>query len=496
MELQFEKKDLRFLRRVADQVIYGEQTQEVRLPDGMEDIGSVLGAWGQVILRSKEWRRGGMSISGGVTVNVLYAGEEGGKPQYLEAWLPFQMKWDFPDPGRDGRIVAWGLLENLDARSISARKLMLRANVGVSAQAWIQDKVHISLPGEKLPDTELKIHTYPLELPNEAGEKSFELEERLRLPASAPRWQQIVYCSLTPAVLEQKIMGDKLVFRGTAQFHTLYEDEDGKLHSWDFPIPFSQYGELEDSYDEGGQGSLFVAVTSLEMGLEGEEGVLKAGLTCQYVLSRRELLEIVEDGYSTQRATKPNWESFTLPCILQREEYRLMPQCNLEGPFVQVVDAVSYPCHGHMQWENGQWTATGWSQVLGYDESGMLCARTGRWECAMPMETHRDTNLQMYPCLPGVPELTPIPGGVDVGENLTVSQVADCQQEFTVVSSLELGEKMKRDPNRPSLILCRAGDEGLWNLAKSCNTTVQAIKNANGLTQDPAPDRIILIPIA
>ena len=116
MELQFEKKDLRCLRRVADQVIYGEQTQEVRLPDGMEDIGSVLSAWGQVILRSKEWRRDGMSISGGVTVSVLYAGEEGGKPRHLEAWLPFQMKCDFPDPGRDGSIVAWGLLESLDAR--------------------------------------------------------------------------------------------------------------------------------------------------------------------------------------------------------------------------------------------------------------------------------------------------------------------------------------------------------------------------------------------
>ncbi len=496
MELQFEKKDLRCLRRVADQVIYGEQTQEVRLPDGMEDIGSVISAWGQVILRSKEWHRGGMSISGGVTVTVLYAGEAGGNSQYLEAWLPFQMKCDFPDPGRDGSIVAWGFLESLDARCISARKLMLRANVGVCAQAFVPDRVQVSISGEKEPDIELKKRTYPVEMPTEAGEKSFEIEERLHLPASAPQWQQLVRYSLTPVVLEQKVMGDKLVFRGTAQVHTLYADGEGKLHSWDFPIPFSQFGELEEDYDESGQGSLTMAVTALEMDIEGEEGVLKAGLTCQYVLSRRELLEVIEDCYGTQRQVTPKWESVTLPCILQRETYNLMPRCTVEGQFTQVADTATYPGSGHMQWDTGEYITSGWSQVLGYDENGTLCGGTARWECGIPMETHPDTNLQMYPCLPGTPELTPIPGGVDMGENLTVSQVADCEQEFTVVSALEVGEKIQRDPGRPSLILCRAGDEGLWNLAKSCGTTVEAIWAANNLQQDPAPDKMLLIPIA
>ena len=114
----------------------------------------------------------------------------------------------------------------------------------------------------------------------------------------------------------------------------------------------------------------------------------------------------------------------------------------------------------------------------------------------MPMESHRETNLQMYPCLPGVPELRSVPGGVDMEDVLDISMVADCEQKFTSVSSLTLGEKIKRDPNRPSLILCRAGDEGLWNLAKSCGTTVEAIWVANDLQQEPIPDRMLLIPIS
>ena len=71
MELQFEKQSLSCLRSVLRQVQTQEQTQEVRISDGMPDIGSVLGAWGQVILRGKQWQDGEAGINGGVMAWVL-----------------------------------------------------------------------------------------------------------------------------------------------------------------------------------------------------------------------------------------------------------------------------------------------------------------------------------------------------------------------------------------------------------------------------------------
>ena len=47
-----------------------EQTQEVRVSDGMPDIGSILCSWGQVILRSKEWDGDTITINGGTMVWV------------------------------------------------------------------------------------------------------------------------------------------------------------------------------------------------------------------------------------------------------------------------------------------------------------------------------------------------------------------------------------------------------------------------------------------
>ena len=77
MELKFDTTPCSCLRRIMREVKNMEMTQEIRLPDGMPDIGRIIGAWGQVILRSKEWRGGSISASGGVMARVLYAPDDG-----------------------------------------------------------------------------------------------------------------------------------------------------------------------------------------------------------------------------------------------------------------------------------------------------------------------------------------------------------------------------------------------------------------------------------
>lgn len=64
-----------------------------------------------------------------------------------------------------------------------------------------------------------------------------------------------------------------------------------------------------------------------------------------------------------------------------------------------------------------------------------------------------------------------------------------------MMAGLSLGELQQPDPARASLILRRAGTEGLWELAKSCGSTVEAIRRANELQEEPEPGRMVLIPV-
>ena len=271
MELQFNKSLCSCLKTLTRQVQNQEQTHELRLPDGMPDIGSVLGAWGQVILRSKEWHTGSMNMAGGVMAWVLYMPEEESKPQCVEVWIPFQMKWEIPDTDRDGVMQTQCLLRSIDARMTSARKIMVRAGIGALAQAFQQDEFVQYTPPQLPDDVQLLWKKYPICMPKEAGEKAFSLEEELSLPASCPKIQKILRYSLTPDIVEDKIVSGRLVFRGNAKLHLQYWAEDGSICSWDFEVPFSQYTDLDDTYDDGATVEIMPVVTGLELEL-GEEG--------------------------------------------------------------------------------------------------------------------------------------------------------------------------------------------------------------------------------
>ena len=77
MEGNVKRKQISCMDTVLQQVQHGEQTLEIRLPEGMPDVGQVLMAWGQPIARSKEWREGSLHFSGGMMVWVLYLPEDG-----------------------------------------------------------------------------------------------------------------------------------------------------------------------------------------------------------------------------------------------------------------------------------------------------------------------------------------------------------------------------------------------------------------------------------
>ena len=53
MELPFEKTETRFWQQKLYTPVTLEESQEFRLPESMPDIGRVIAAWGQAVLRGR-----------------------------------------------------------------------------------------------------------------------------------------------------------------------------------------------------------------------------------------------------------------------------------------------------------------------------------------------------------------------------------------------------------------------------------------------------------
>ena len=64
-----------------------------------------------------------------------------------------------------------------------------------------------------------------------------------------------------------------------------------------------------------------------------------------------------------------------------------------------------------------------------------------------------------------------------------------------MVTGVEAGEPVRPDPNRPSMILRRAENRSLWEIAKDCGSTVEAIRVANKLQSEPDAGQMLLIPV-
>lgn len=487
--MQFQKDTCPYLRQLLHQARRQEQTQELKLTEGMPDVGRVLGAWGQVLIRGKEWRSGQLSVSGGVMAWVLYEPEGGGAPQSVDCWLPFQMKWELPDTDRDGFIRVSPLLSGIDCRSTSARKLMVRAVVSLLAEAWLGEEGALYTPEQLPEDVRLLKKAYEIKLPSEAGEKAFSLEEELEIPAGREQPEKLIRWLLQPELTDKKVMGDKVVFRGLALLQALYLGESGKLCSHQWELPFSQYAELDKEYDADAALWITPAVTSLE--LEQEEGKLrlKAGILCQYVVCRHAAIEVVADAYSPQRQIQLQTEELELPMILEENRRTVRSQVAMEQAGKETADVSFCMDHGALsRSENpGALTLSGQFQWLGYGPEERLESETVRWQESLPLDA--GTQFQVYPT--GMPQAEV----TQLRADLALDTAVHGGSGILMVTALEPGEPVAPDPGRSSLILKRAGTQSLWQLAKEHGSTVESIKAANGLAGEPDPGQMLLIPV-
>lgn len=497
MELEFERKQIPCLRTLLRQLQTQEQTQELRVSEGMPDIGRVLGGWGQVILRGKEWRGDSISISGGCLVWVLYVPEDGSQLQQLESWIPFQMKWNLEEVGREGDIWVQPMLRFLDVRSTSARKIMVRCGVGAMAQALRQENGELAVPGELPGDIQVLKNRYPLQIPRAYGEKPFPLEEELTFPGTAPAPEKLLAYTLEMKIGEARLMADKLVLRGQGILHVVYLSDAGKLFAWDFELPISQLEQLETDFSPEARAEVQMAVTSLELELTGEGQLrLKANLLAQYMLSDREMVELVEDAYSPLRPVQLKMGQLDVPRILEQRQMAVPVRQTLRSDAAALAEVSFLPDFPEVRkGERVRLELPGQFQAFYYDESGSLKSATARTEEHLELDAGENAQIQAT-LQPGANPTGSLNGGMELRGERQLQIRTMARDTLPLVTGLQVGEISPKDPARPSVILRRAGEEALWSIAKSTGSTVTAIREANDLETDPEFGRILLIPVS
>ena len=498
MEQQWKQTSCAYLDTVLQDQRNLELTQELRLGEGMPDVGQILWAGAQCLLRGKQWQRDTVSASGGVAVRILYLPENGSGVRCAGDWIPFRMDWDLPENTPEGWLNLRCAAGAADARSVSARKVLIRTGVALQAEAYVPAQVQLREPVQIPPEVQLLKNTWPLRLRKEAGEKAFQMEESLELPPSAPVPEKLLDHRMVPSVTECRIHGNKLVFRGIAALHILYRSREGQIHGWEFSLPFSQYTQLEGEYGADARCEMALCATELEADLQ-EEGrlQLKSGLTAQYLVTDQKLVTTVEDAYCPGRILETEKEAVTLPVVLESRRETAHPEQTIPAEADIIADARLLPELPRLRQTDRGWALeqNGSFQVLYYGSDGALHSGSSRWQGVDEIPSGEGTVLSaaMLPAMTA--RANAAHGKIHTEAELPVVLTASARQTLPMITGLVLGAEIPEDPQRPSLILRRAGDRRLWDLAREAGTTVEAIRRANGLTEEADPDRMLLIPV-
>ena len=107
-----------------------------------------------------------------------------------------------------------------------------------------------------------------------------------------------------------------------------------------------------------------------------------------------------------------------------------------------------------------------------------------------------DSNASIQ-AIPGQPEAQAVivSGSVVVSAEYPVEMEISAEQSFHMITGVQLGQAVKHDAIRPSLVLKRAGELSLWEMAKKYGSTREAIRAANELSGEPAEGQMLLIPV-
>ena len=235
-------------------------------------------------------------------------------------------------------------------------------------------------------------------------------------------------------------------------------------------------------------------VTALEVEAAAERIRLKAGLAGQYILTAQRDYPMVEDAYSPDRGLQLQREKVQVKNLASFQSIPMRADETGRFGSNRVADlCLSVGLPEKRRSGNGtELEIPGQFSALYYDTEGLLQSATTKFSDTQAVDTDRiETWTQPDGAVQAV-------AGIDStimrgGYSLQIGHTEDT--ELMPVSAITAEEPREKDPMRPSLILRKAGNQSLWDIAKQCGATVQAIQEANGLQGEADPDRVLLIPV-
>ena len=493
MQIEWKEKELRCLQEQAVDVIYQEETSEFIVPDIYPDAAKVVEVTAVCCQRDQEVRSGLMSVSGSFQTTVVFLSEDGEETCVQNVFLPFAVRMTAEEI-TDGAVGhAEVRVRSADARILNSRKLMVRvsyaARLAVYAPYALKSRSYDGGGKVQLLQTEEQQY-----VPVAAAEKTVTFSEPIQLPQQDAPVQKLIRVRPSLRCREQRLTEGRAVWQGTMDLSALCLLQNGQAAISSIELPVSQFLDMDTEQEEA---SLRIIPVLTEFRMEEDASgayLLTAGIRYQAMAWGILPVSVIRDGYCIGADFQAEYEQVILRNRAGEPKETVQAEIALREIPHKALDCavwVDFPVCRRGEDEIAVGTSVS-AQTLCCDENGHLCGETVRADVSCSFPAGKDTVCYADAEPAGDPSyrlsekkvLAPLQFSVRCMEEQTLQTLCGAQ----------IGEVEKKRENVPSLTVRRipAGEQ-LWDVAKKAETTVQAVREANGLENDLLKEGMLLL---
>lgn len=504
MEFELDRTQMNGYDARMDTTLLREETLEMIVPDACPDILRVAETDGKVLLTRKEAMNGRVELAGVFKLSVLYVPDGENGVRHLDAMIPFTCAAEGNDIDPSCTVVACARLCRADTRAINPRKVLIRAEAAVELTVFapraaaICSRVDAVEGGvEQLTETQEVYVTACVQ------EKPFPLSDEVALSASKPAAVELLKSRVSLSRGDSKIIGNKLIFKGSANVNLLYRGEDNRVYAASAELPFSQIMEIM-GVAEDAECDLTLALAGAECALNAEDDGRTVSVSvealAQAVVRETRVIEVLVDAYSTREPLSAEWESHSMEGRLDRgvRSQNVRESWEIPDTIREITDCRLSVGQVTREQEGEKLilTAQAEIQILALNEDGELFAfqHPVSVPCAVELPDGCICSCQCEGS--GEVYAAPTSAGIEAGFVLDFRYCAMTARQITALSVLSPGEIPDEGGAQPSLVL-RMLEQGerLWDVAKAYCTTIADIISANELEDESAAvGRLLLIP--
>ncbi|HIW73538.1 MAG TPA: DUF3794 domain-containing protein [Firmicutes bacterium] len=477
------------------------------LPDYYPDIAAVLKCTLRPVVQSKQLSGDRMLVDGVAVIQVLYLDEARQCVRCCEFTKPFTST--FPVKPGSGMPCAWvsAKTDYCNCRATSPRRLDIHGafSVRLKLQGEGGADVVSGLTGDTV---YTRKNTVSYSVPAASAEKAFTLSEMLELGQGKPAAEMLVRGDAVPVLNDCKLLANKIIIKGDLMLKNLYvfDAGTGETQQVRHEIPFSQIIDVE-GLDEEWQCDVRLNVVSSEIQIvpnqNGENRLLEVNvklLACVQCY-RSGLAEVVTDAYSTCCPLNLETRRLDTECLkaVRHSDSTIKETLDLpEDGASQILDIwceaspVSEAC------EDGRTVITGRMTIsmLAKDAQGLVSYFERPGDFTLEYDDACDT-AESDIRVTDVDYSMAGAGKVEIRADLSVTRRCYTADSFSAVTAASADEDAAFPAERAALKIYYANSgESLWEIAKACHTSMDAVMEENALAGDVlTKDSMLLVPL-